>query len=43
MKEAFSVKFHAENLFLLKIKHKQDPGCPNEKYDAIFKYILVKK
>ena len=30
MKEAFSVTLHAEKLFLLKIKIKQKPGCPEK-------------
>ena len=37
MKLAFSVKFQTENLFLLKIKTKQNPGCPNK---DIFKHII---
>ena len=40
MKEMFSVKPQAENLcFLLKIKSKQNPDCPNKKYNTLFEYI----
>ena len=28
-----------EPLFLLKIKFKQNPGCPNKEYNAIFEHI----
>ena len=39
MKEGLSVKLQNENMFLLKIKIKQNPGCPNKGYNAILKYI----
>ena len=39
MKEGLSVKLQNENMFLLKIKIKQNPGCPNKGYNAILKHI----
>ena len=39
MKEALSVTLHTENLFLLKIKIKQNPSCPNKEYNGICKQI----
>ena len=40
MKLAFSVKFQTEKTFaLLKIKIRQNPGCPNKEYNAIFDHI----
>ena len=38
MKLIFSVKLQTEQL-LLKIKIKQNPGCLNKEYNAIFEYI----
>ena len=39
MKEALSVELQTENLPLLKIKVKHNPGCPNKEYNAAFKNI----
>ena len=38
-KDAFSVMLQTENLFLFKIKIKQNPGCQNKEYNTIFKHI----
>ena len=39
MKEAFPVKLQTVNRFLLKMKIKQNSGCPNNEYNAVFKHI----
>ena len=36
---AFSVTFQTKNVFSLKIKIKQNPGCPNKEYNEILKHI----
>ena len=38
-KDAFSVTLQTENLFLFKIKIKQNSGCQNKEYNTIFKNI----
>ena len=39
MKEAFSKASDEKPLFSLKIKIKQNPGCPNKKYNEIFEHF----
>ena len=34
MKEEFSVNFQTENLFLFKIKIKENPGCSNKEHNV---------
>ena len=38
--DIFSNAVHWKSLFRLKIKIKQNPGCPNKEYNAVFKHII---